>query len=139
LVEVMQNCNVFNDGAWDVIRDKKTGSVNQLWLEHGKPLTFGPEGSLGLRLRAGSLDLETVKVGEGGVTESDLLVHDETNRAQAFLLAQLQVPVPMGVLFAIDAPNYDADVRAQREQQVERHGVGEMHELLRRGHTWTVD
>jgi len=139
LVEVMQNCNVFNDGAWDVIRDKKTGSMNQLWLEHGKPMTFGPGDSYGIRLVAGGLGLEIVELSQEGVTESDLLVHDETNRAQAFLLAQLQVPVPMGVLFAVDAPNYDADVVAQKQQQVERDGVGEMHELLRRGHTWTVE
>ena len=138
-VEVLQNCNVFNDGAWDTIRDKKVGSENQLWLEDGKPMVFGKSSEKGVRLRPGTLAVEVVELGEGGVSEDELLVHDETNRAQAFLLAQLNYPIPMGVLFAVQNPSYDAGVREQETDLVERHGIGDMNALLRQGHTWTVE
>ena len=76
-VEILQNCVVFNDAAWSGVDDKAGVSDHQLWLEHGKPMRFG--NNRGLRLRAQTCELEVVDVGEDGVSEADLLVHDERN------------------------------------------------------------
>ena len=74
-VEVLQNCNVFNDGAWDHVTNKDTQADNVLFLEHGRPMVFGADRNKGIRARG--LDVEVVTIGENGVTEADLLVHDE--------------------------------------------------------------
>ena len=141
LIEILQNCPVFHDGAWSHVKDKANALDGQLVLEHGKPMTFGE--NKGLRLDPKSLSLEVVTVGEGGVTEDDLLVHDETNRNLAFMLAQMEpphFPLALGVLYCDDsAPAYDDQALAQVEQARERNGEGDLHELLRQGHTWTVE
>ena len=82
-VEIFQNCIVFNDAVFDEFTDKKVAPEMQLRVEHGQPLFFGKEQNRGLRLKPGSLELETVAVGENGVSLDDVLVHDETNRAMA--------------------------------------------------------
>lgn len=139
-IEVLQNCPVFHDGAWDHIKAKSKASEAMLVLEHGQPMRFGAD--KGLRLRPGSLELEVVTVGEGGVDESEILVHDETNRTMAFLLASLEppdFPIALGVLYRDPAPTYDASVRAQLEASKHNKGEGDMDALLQAGHTWTVD
>ncbi|MEM1418196.1 MAG: 2-oxoacid:ferredoxin oxidoreductase subunit beta [Myxococcota bacterium] len=139
-VEVLQNCVVFNDGVFDLVTSKKTGPQHQLWLEHGKPMRFGPDGERGLRLDPSSLRVEIVDVaGEGrpGVPESELLVHDETNRNLAWLLADLPDVKALGVLFREEGPVYDRDVRTQIAMAAERDD-GDIDALLRSGHTWTV-
>lgn len=142
-VEVFQNCPVFNDGAFDHFTVKDVAAETQLHLEHGKPMRFGKDNDKGLRLRPGSLELEVVKLGEDGVTEADLLVHDETNRAQAFLLANLEppeFPVALGVLYCSDeaVPSFDQGMHAQNRQARAR-GLGDLNALMRKGHTWTVE
>src|SRR6187399_390751 len=87
-MEIYQNCNVFNDGAFDDFRGK-AGKEHQIIVAHGKPLLFGKNNERGLRLRPGSMDLEVVEVGVGGITEADVLVHDETNPLLAYLLARM--------------------------------------------------
>src|SRR5213596_1051008 len=77
-VEVFQNCVVFNDGVFDSFTAKTAAPDAQLHLEHGKPLLFGPNKERGLRLTPGTLALEVVPVGAGGVPSHDILVHDET-------------------------------------------------------------
>src|SRR6187549_3584840 len=74
--EIYQNCNVFNDGAFDSFREKDVKAERQLRVEHGKPLLFGTGNDKGLRLSPKTLQLEVVKLGEGGVTVDDVLVHD---------------------------------------------------------------
>jgi 2-oxoglutarate ferredoxin oxidoreductase subunit beta len=141
-VEILQNCPVFNDGTWDAVAAKDVASDTQLWVEHGKPLRFGANLDKGLRIVDSGRQIEIVKVGEGGVTESDLAVHDETNRTLAFLLAQLSVPeMPMafGVLYRDPRPAYGVAVLAQNAQAVAKQGVGDINALLRSGHTWTVE
>ena len=141
-VEILQNCPVFNDGVWDGVSAKEVASDAQLWVEHGKPLRFGANHEKGLRLRDGGREVEVVKIGEGGVSESDLTVHDETNRALAFLLAQLSVPeMPMvfGVLYRDPSLSYVEAVTAQNAQAVAKQGKGDIDALLRSGHTWTVE
>ncbi len=141
-LEIMQNCPVFADGTWLHATDRATAAETQLMLEHGKPMIFGKEKNMGLRLRPKKLELEIVKLGENGVTEDDLLVHDETNQAMAFLLAAMEpptFPIALGVLYRAPAPAYDDAVISQIEATIEKQGAGDMDTLLNSGHTWTVE
>jgi 2-oxoglutarate ferredoxin oxidoreductase subunit beta len=138
-VEVFQNCVVYNDGVFDHFTEKTVAADRQLYVSHGKPLRFGTDGQRGLRLRPGRLELEVVAVGEGNVTEADLLVHDETNRALAGMLIALeppQFPVALGVLYCNPGPTYERAVYAQIAAAGKP--VGDLDALLRSGRTWRV-
>jgi 2-oxoglutarate ferredoxin oxidoreductase subunit beta len=141
-VEVFQNCVVFNDGVFDHFTAKDAASDAQLHVEHGKPLLFGPNRERGLRLKPGTVSLEVVAVGEGGVPPGDILVHDETNRALAQLLVALEppaFPVALGVLYCNPATSYEADVYAQaRAAGFSGESTPDLGALLRREGTWTV-
>jgi 2-oxoglutarate/2-oxoacid ferredoxin oxidoreductase subunit beta len=140
-LEILQNCPVFNDGEWENVTARDVASEMQLWVEHGKPLRFGKDLRKGLRMAAGGSAVEVVTIGEDGVTEADIAVHDQTNRTLAFLLAQLAVPeFPMafGVLYRDPMPSYDASIAQQNTSALEKSGVGEIDKLLRSGHTWTA-
>jgi 2-oxoglutarate ferredoxin oxidoreductase subunit beta len=137
-VEILQNCPVFNDGVFDLITDRKTGPAHQLWLEHGHPMRFGENGERGLRLNRETLSLEVVTLGQDGVTEQDLVVHDETNPALAWMLTELPGVVALGVLYRQPGRVYDVDATAQRDLAKKRFGKPDLHALLRQGHTWTV-
>jgi 2-oxoglutarate ferredoxin oxidoreductase subunit beta len=137
-VEILQNCPVFNPGAYDAITDRKTAADHQLWVEHGKPLLFGKDRSKGIRLSPKNMSLEVVTVGEDGVSEDDVLVHDETNRTLAFMLAQLDQPVAMGVLYRDPGDSYESAVHEQIAHAQSERGRGDLNALLRAGHTWTV-
>lgn len=139
-MEVYQNCNVFNDGAFDAFRGKE-GKDARLVVEHGKPLQFGAENKRGLRMRPGSMELEVVEIGVDSVTEADILVHDEKNPALAYLLARMpfpQFPVALGVLFANERPTYGDALEAQDRVARERNGKGDLQALLNSGNTWRV-
>ncbi len=142
-VEIYQNCPVYNDGIFDVIKEKKTAADTRLVLEHGKPLTFGADNQKGLRLNPKALQLEVVTIGEDGVTEEDIVVHDETNRVLAQMLSELKLPdfpEPIGVLYCDStAPAFTDDVFQQRIVVRESKGEPDINSLLRSGHTWTVD
>ncbi len=147
-VEILQNCPVFNDGAWDHVKTKSKTSDSMLMLEHGKPMLFGDlsgeTGMKGLRLVPGKLELEVVTVGENGITQADIILHDEGNRPMAFLLAGLEpgsdqnFPLCLGVLYREAGPTYEASVRAQVDYAVKKQGIGDIDALLCDGHTWTV-
>lgn len=139
-MEIFQNCNVFNDGAFDYFTDRDVAADNQVMLEHGKPMIFGKQKNKGLRLVPGKLDLEVVELGNG-ITEKDLLVHDEKNAAQAFLLSHIEppaFPMPMGVLYSIDREPYELGVNSQASAIIDKKGKGELQALLNSGDTWTV-
>jgi 2-oxoglutarate ferredoxin oxidoreductase subunit beta len=139
-VEVFQNCVVYNDVVFDAFTEKSVAPEQQLHVAHGQPLRFGKDKRRGLRLVPGKLELEIVTLGERGVTEADLLVHDEQNRALAGLLAGLQppaFPMALGVLYCDPATPYDRDVEAQLEAA--RSGAnGDLSGLLTKGRTWQV-
>lgn len=141
LIEILQNCPVFHDGAWEHVKGKEVAPNAQLMLEHGKPLRFGEK--YGLRLKPGTLELEVVTVGEDGITEDDILVHDETNKALAFLLAAMEpprFPLALGVLYRDStAPSYETAVLDQVDEATQRLGEGELDALFRSGHTWVVE
>jgi len=137
-IEIFQNCVVYNDGVFDDFIEKSVAPEKQIHVQHGQPLRFGANGRQGLRLVPGRLELEVVTVGEHGVGESDLLVHDETNHALASLLAGLrppQFPMAIGVLFCNPAPSYNGLVE---EQLVAAGKDRDLNALLRRGRTWSV-
>lgn len=141
-VEIYQNCPVYNDGIFDYIKDKKSAPETRLVLEHGKPLTFGADNEKGIRLNPGKLSLEVVTLGEDGVSEADILVHDETNKVLAQMLAELKTPdfpEPIGVLYCVPAEAYNTSVYDQRLLVREKVGAADLNALMRSGHTWTVD
>ena len=145
-VEIFQNCIVYNDGAFADFTERKTAPETQIFVEHGKPLVFGKERDRGLRLAPGSFALEAVPLGEGGVDEADLLVHDQTNRPLAGILAEMEppdFPVALGVLFCNPEESYEAAVYAQIEEakaaaKAASRATG-IEALLQSGHTWTVE
>ncbi|MCC7540408.1 MAG: 2-oxoacid:ferredoxin oxidoreductase subunit beta [Deltaproteobacteria bacterium] len=140
-LEIFQNCNVFNDGAFDYFVEKDVAADRQLFLEHGKPMVFGAKRDKGLRLKPGKLELEVVQLGDNGVTEADVLVHDETNLPLAFLLGQLEppeFPIALGVLYCNPAPTYERMVHDQVNATREKLGAGDLDKLFRAGNTWKV-
>lgn len=140
-VEVFQNCNIFNDGAFEPFADRSLKDDRMIVLEHGKPLIFGKNRDKGIRLNGTTL--EVVTLGDG-VTESDLLVHDEKrpDPAIAFLLARMdypEYPVPVGVFRAVERPTYDELVTAQIETAIAERGPGDLEKLLRSGDLWVIE
>ena len=138
-VEILQNCNVYNDGAWEPITDRNTKADNQLVLEHGKPLIFGKNREKGIRLRK-DMTPEIVTLGDG-VDESGLLVHDETNPMMAYILSRLgsNFPTPIGVFRAVSRMTYDEGANTQIDSAKKRIGPGDLEALLHRGDTWVVE
>ena len=143
-LEVFQNCNIFNDGAFRSFADKPVRADRTLVLEHGKPMVFGKERNKGIKLNG--LRPEVVEIGVGGVTEDDLLKHDENleDPTLAYLLAKLEEgegepPVPLGVLRAVERPTYDALAMEQVETACAQPGAGDLQALLSAGDTWKVE
>ncbi len=138
LIEVYQDCNIYNHQAWFYASQKESRPQNTIMLEHGKPMVFD-KGQRGLRLNGHKI--EVVTLGEGA-TEADLLVHDETDRGLAFLLAELShpdFPEPLGVIYCSEEREpYGAVVERQARQAIEHHGDGDLAKLLAGGETWVV-
>jgi len=140
-VEVYQDCNVFNSGAFFYASKKNQKQDNVLYLEHGKPLVFGKNREKGIRVSEMSRP-EIVELGNG-VSEDDLLFHDEKAEepSLAFLLARMrhpQFPEPVGIFRDVERPVYDEAVNTQLEEVVKEKGEGNLEELYNSGDTWTV-
>jgi 2-oxoglutarate ferredoxin oxidoreductase subunit beta len=139
--EIYQNCNVFNDGAFDAFKEAPVKAERQIRVEHGKPLLFGEGNKKGLRLDSKTFTLEVVEVGEGGAPLEDILVHDETNPTLAYMLTRMpfpEFPVALGVLYRVARPTYDGVLRDQREGARQRTGKGDLQRLLNGGNTWEI-
>jgi len=141
-VEVLQNCNIFNDGAWRDFTDRDVREDRMLFLEHGKPMIYGKDRDKGIRLRG--LQPEVVTIGENGVTEADLLVHDEKADEPylALMLSRMvwpAFPVPVGVFRSIERPTHDRLIEDQIASAVARSGAGSLDDVLNGGETWTVE
>ena len=139
-VEIYQNCNIFNDKAFDYMTDKPVRDDAAIYLEHGKPLVFGKEKNRGIRMRG--TEMEVIELG-GEFSEADCLVWNEslTNPATAFLAAQLlppHFPTALGVFRSVEEPTYEHRVVGQIEEATAKQGVGRLEDLLRQGDTWTV-
>jgi len=139
-VEVYQNCNVFNDGAYKNLTDRESKADTTLELRHGHPLVFGKNRDRGIRLAG--LDPEVVELGKG-VSEDDLLFHDEhaEQPTLAYLLTRMNFPMfpaPIGVFRCVDRPRYDAMLNAQIAAEKANRGEGDLTQLFNSGDTWTV-
>ena len=140
-IEVYQDCNIFNSGAFEYASKKGEKEENVLYLEHGKPLTFGKNRDKGIRVNEGNRP-EVVELGSG-ITEDDLLFHDEQSDepSLAFMLARMrhpEFPEPVGVFRSVDRPVYDEGVMAQVNDEIEKKGEGDLEALFNAGDTWEV-
>jgi 2-oxoglutarate ferredoxin oxidoreductase subunit beta len=143
-LEVLQNCNIFNDGAWRDFTDKSVKEDRMLVLKHGEPMIFGAEKNKGIRLNG--LQPEVVTIGENGVTVADLWVHDETDpdATRTQILSRMwwpDFPVPVGVFRRVPRPTHDQLLVEQVESaKAARAAKGpvDLQKLLAAGETWTV-
>ncbi|MFP4511568.1 MAG: 2-oxoacid:ferredoxin oxidoreductase subunit beta [Acidimicrobiales bacterium] len=141
VVEIYQNCNVFNDGAFGDITSKANRESMLIPLEHGQPVRFGPEGSRAVVID-GSGHAKIVDAAD--VDDSEIVVHDEKapTSALAFMLAQIasspHEPTPVGVFRSVDRPEYSEEMDKQLAQAQEQRGPGDLASLLCSGATWEV-
>ncbi|WP_033948354.1 2-oxoacid:ferredoxin oxidoreductase subunit beta [Streptomyces sp. CNQ431] len=143
LVEIYQNCNIFNDGAFEVLKDKQQAEEAVIRLEHGKPIRFGVDQAKGVVRDQATGDLKVVDVTPEN--EADILVHDAHNASPttAFALSRLADPdtlhhTPIGVFRSAERPVYDTLMSDQLDEAVERQGQGDLSALLTGNDTWTV-
>lgn len=141
LVEIYQNCNVFNDGAFEVFTDKSTKADNTVFLTHGEPLVFGKEGEKGIRLDR--FKPEVVSLENHGL--EDLWVHDVNDRMKATLLSRFfgndsesQLPRPFGVFYEEQRPCYEETLHAQVNHARQQKGDGDLDALIRGNYVWEV-
>ena len=142
LVETYQNCNIFNDGAWDKLKDAETADDLLIKLVHGEPIRFGKDGSKGV-VRTADGQVAIAEVAEVG--EAALLVHDahREDPALAFALSRLSEvhtleDTPIGIFRDITKPSYDRLVREQLAEAREKKGAGDLQALVRGNDTWLV-
>ncbi len=138
-VEIFQNCNVFNDGAFESVTEKAVRDDRTLAMQHGKPLVFGKNQDRGIRL-AGTR-LEVVEF-PPGAPPADLLVHEETDpdATVAYILSRMNppdFPVPIGVFRQVSLPTFDGAVHEQIER-IRARGGGDLEQLVRGSETWEV-
>lgn len=143
LVEIYQNCNIFNDGAFFTFTDKKDRPETAVYLEHGKPLIFGKDNDKGLKLDG--FKPVVVDLNDGTVSEDDLWIHDEQDKMKAHLLIELfdnpkesGFPRPFGVFYTKERATYDDLINQQVDAQKEAKGEGDLDALLRGNNTWEV-
>lgn len=142
-VEIYQNCNIFNDGAFFPFTEKETKQEEGLYLEHGEPLLFGAEKDKGLKLDGFQpivIDLND------GYTADECWVHDETDIYKAQILSRIfenphqdhELPRPFGVLYATERPTYETVLNNQLNQAIQQYGDGDLDELLAGPETWEI-
>lgn len=141
-VEIFQNCVIFNDKAFEDISGREVRDDRLLILEQGKPLIFGKDRNLGIRMNG--LNPEVVRLGENGVTEKDLVVHNENDPdpTYAYLLTQMQYPdfpTPMGIFRSVEGrSSYDEELEKQTEEFVANKGKPNLQVLLNGSEFWEV-
>ena len=145
MLEIYQNCIVFNDGAFELFTDKKTRPQEAIYLEQGEPLVFGQDNDKGVRLDG--LKPEVVQLGDQ-YSKDDLWIHDEQDSTKAHLLSKffehppngegVQFPRPFGVLYAVERLPYDVGVVEQVQHAKATKGNADLDELLRGHETWEV-
>ena len=138
-VEIYQNCNIFNDGAFSELTDRETKAETQLILEHNKPMLFGAQNQKGLILEGATF--KVVELGSN-YSESDILVHNKNDKNLAMLLSEItytpNLPVPMGVIFQEDKPTYEDMMNEQIELAIKDKGSGDLEKLIVGNNSWVV-
>ena len=142
-LEIYQNCNIFNDGAFEAFTEKSSKADETIFIEHGKPLVFGAQKNKGIRLDG----LRPVVVELGGeYSESDLWIHDEKDFYKAQLLTRMfddpriegHLPRPFGIFYEAFRPTYEDIMSAQLADALDRKGPGNLDKLLAGNETWTI-
>ncbi|MFD5013053.1 2-oxoacid:ferredoxin oxidoreductase subunit beta [Streptomyces chartreusis] len=143
LIEIYQNCNIFNDGAFEVLKDKQQAEEAVIRLEHGQPIRFGADLARGVVRDAQTGDLRVVNVTPEN--ESQIVIHDAhtASPTTAFALSRLADPdtlhhTPIGVFRSVERPVYDTQMADQLDSAIEQNGKGDLGQLLAGGDTWTV-
>jgi 2-oxoglutarate ferredoxin oxidoreductase subunit beta len=140
-LEIFQNCNIYNDGAFFLYTEKDTKGDNVLYLEHGKPMVFGKQMDKGIKLEG--FEPVIVSLNDGNYTKEDLVVHDENSREKAFILAQFAemegFPAPLGVLYSMERTSYEDEMDQQIETAKAQKGEGDFEKLLFSGNTWVIE
>ncbi len=138
-LEIYQNCNIFNDGAFAPMTNKESKADKVLWLENGQPMLFGAEKNKGIHMDGNT---PTIVELNGKFSTDDIMVHNESDYVVASMLAnftyQPEFPDPIGVLYNIDAPVYDDMVSKQIAKAIDMRGTGSIRDLLNSGDTWEV-
>ena len=142
VVEVLQNCVIFNDGIHEQISDPKFRAERQLFLKKGQPMIFGELEDKGLIQENGKL--KVVKIGENGITREDILVHNPADDNMGLQIALINMalpefPVAMGVIRSVEAMVYDQEMKKQIETVQQKRKITSVDQLLQSGNTWTVD
>ncbi|CAL9557418.1 2-oxoglutarate oxidoreductase subunit KorB [Streptomyces sp. enrichment culture] len=143
LIEIYQNCNIFNDGAFDTLKDKQQAEEAVIRLAHGQPIRFGTNGTKGVVRNPTTGDLDIVTITPDN--QADILTHDAhaASATTAFALSRLADPdtlhhTPIGVLRSVQRPVYDTLMTNQLDTAVEQNGKGDLAALLAGNDTWTV-
>lgn len=138
VVEIMQNCVIFNDKVFSEYTDKDVRDDNILFVEHGKPMLFGKEGKKGLVLNG--FKLEVAVIGENGVTEKDILVHNayEEDSTLHMMLAKLKMPIVTGVIRDVKDDTFDLRMKRQIEENAKNSRYKSVNDLLTSGETWEI-
>jgi 2-oxoglutarate ferredoxin oxidoreductase subunit beta len=142
-LEIYQNCNIFNDGAFEIFTEKKTKTEESLFLEHGKPLVFGAAKNKGIKLdgfRPVAVELNN------GISENDLWIHDENDFYKAQILTRLfdnphhngHLPRPFGVFYQYERACYEDVMTMQIEESIASKGKGDLDKILKGRETWTI-
>ncbi|MCS6991986.1 MAG: 2-oxoacid:ferredoxin oxidoreductase subunit beta [Chitinophagales bacterium] len=142
-LEILQNCNIYNDGAFELFTEKATKKEHTVFLEHGKPLVFGEQQDKGIRLDGFTPRVVSLKE----FSKEDLMIHDETDINKAMILSRLYemndgehvYPKPFGVFYMRQRPTYEDALQQQIEQVIAKLGPPDLNKLLRGRETWVVE
>jgi 2-oxoglutarate ferredoxin oxidoreductase subunit beta len=143
-LEIYQNCNIFNDGAFEIFTEKSSKPAETLFLEQGKPLLFGANRDKGIRLDG--FHPKVVDLTSGEFSADDCWVHDEGDFYKAQILVRMfddprqadHLPRPFGVFYETDRPCYEDMMAAQIEDVIAKKGKGDLDKLIRGQEVWTI-
>ena len=142
VIEVLQNCVIFNDGIHDVVTGREVREERTITLKHGEPMIFGKDNDKGLILDG--LKLKVVRLGENGITEKNLLIHNarESNPGIQYMLANMrypEYPVALGVIRSVEGKTYESDVEEQIKSIQKDSRIKCMDDLMLSGSIWKVE
>jgi 2-oxoglutarate ferredoxin oxidoreductase subunit beta len=142
-LEIYQNCNIYNDGAFELFTEKSTKKANDLFMVHGQPLVFGETDEKGIRLDG--FTPQVVNFSDG-FSKEDMMIHDEKDVNKAMILsrlfdihnAEVKFPKPFGIFYTTERSTYEDDMKMQLEFAVGKLGAGDLNKMLRGSETWVV-